>query len=386
MLTENEFVLIAKRAEQLYAGLELEIIEEIAERIANVGYANTVVHNDAMILQELGVLYQNVIKLVAKYNNETEEKIRTIFEEAGIKSISKDDMIYRYAGLNPVPLKRSRSLSQLLVAEMEKTHYNLSRLTMTTAQSSEIQFLNSMNKAYLEVSTGVKSYSQSIIDIVKGVSKKGTVVTYNTVLSNGQNLTRSLESAVRMNVVTSVNQTCGKLQELRADEMGWDLVEVSSHSGARPDHAEWQGKVYSLKGLTKGYKTLEEACDYGKVTGLCGVNCRHTFFPYYRGSTKTYTSEELAEMKKETVTYNGQKIKKYDATQMQRSMERKIRQNKKDIAGLQGILTSDNKNIDIEQTQKELKEQRAKLKENKNQLNNFLEQTGFRIDNSRLVI
>lgn len=164
------------------------------------------------------------------------------------------------------------------------------------------------------------------------------------------------------------------------------MVEVSAHGGARPEHTEWQGKVYSLRGETKGYKTLEDACEYGSVTGLCGVNCRHTFFPYYKGSAKTYTNKELTSLKNETVEYNGKKINKYDASQIQRKLERNIRQNKKDIAGLQGILTSNNKDLDIEKVQTELKQLQVNLKANNGQLNRFLNETGFRKDNTRLVI
>ena len=251
---------------------------------------------------------------------------------------------------------------------------------MTTATTSQSQFINAMNKAYMEVSTGVKSYSTSIIDTIKEISNQGAYVEY----PSGAH--RSLESAVRTNIITSVNQTSGKLQELRAEEMEWDLVEVSAHSGARPEHAEWQGKVYSLRGETKGYKTLEEGCDYGRVTGLCGANCRHTFFPYYKGSVRTYTNQELYELKNEKVEYNGQLISKYDASQIQRKMERNIRQNKKDIAGLQGILASNNSDIDIEQTRKNLKIATNNLRTNNSTLNDFVKQTGFRKENTRLVI
>lgn len=378
MLTENDFKLIEKQASKLYGDLELEIIQEIAERIASVGYANTVVYNDAEILQEMGTLYEDIISMVAEQSEKSYSEIYSIFKEAGIKSLKYDDTIYKLAGLSPKGL--SKSMEQLLSATARKTNNNLNNLTMTTAATSQTQFLNGMNKAYMEVSTGVKSYSTSIIDTIKEISNQGAYVEY----PSGAH--RSLESAVRTNIITSVNQTSGKLQELRAEEMDWDLVEVSAHGGARPEHAEWQGKVYSLRGETKGYKTLEEGCDYGRVTGLCGANCRHTFFPYYKGSIRTYTNQELYELKNEKVEYNGQLISKYDASQIQGKMERNIRQNKKDIAGLQGILASNNSDIDIEQTRKNLKIATNNLRTNNSTLNDFVKQTGFRKENTRLVI
>ena len=109
--------------------------------------------------------------------------------------------------------------------------------------------------------------------------------------------------------------------------------------------------------------------------------------PYYKGSTRTYSNKELNELKNETVTYNGQRISKYEATQIQRKMERLIRQDKKDIAGLQGILTSSNKDDKlIEDTKIQLANVQNKLKLHNSILNNFTQQTGLKKDYSRLVV
>ena len=251
MLTQNDFINIEKQATAIYESLELEIIEEIATRIARVGYANTVVLNDIQIAQEMGALYQDIIKLVAEYNNTSYEKVAEIFDEAGAKTLNYDDKIYKEAGLNPVPIKQSRSIMQIMSATIEKTAGNLQNLAMTTAITSQTQFYNAINKAYMEVSTGVKSYTQSIIDTIKDISSRGASIEY----PSGRQM--SIESATRMNIITSVNQTCGKLQELRADELGWDLMELTAHSGARPSHAEWQGKIVSRSGQ-KGYLSLDD--------------------------------------------------------------------------------------------------------------------------------
>lgn len=375
MLTQKDFDLILKEANKLYSGFELELISEIAERIANVGYANTVVYNDVAIAQEMGMMYQDVVNLVAQYNNTASDEIERIFKEAGISSIKLDDKIYKEAGLTPRGL--SSSMTQLLTATVKKTRNNLTNLCMTTAETSQTQFYNAINKAYLETSTGVKSYSTAIIDAVKDVSQQGAYVSYGT-------RKMSLEASTRMNILTGVNQTSGKLQLMRAEEMGWDLMEISAHSGARPEHAEWQGKIVSRSGK-KGYLSLDDI-GYGEATGFQGVNCRHTWFPYYEGSTLTYTDKELEELKNEKVTYNGVKYTKYEASQIQRGMERQIRKTKKEIAGMQGILTSGSKDDTLEEAQKEIKQLQLKQKVQSGQLNDFLEQTKFKKDNSRLFV
>ena len=379
MLTEQDFIKIEKQAIGIYQNLELRIIEEIAARIANFGYANTVVLNDIKIAQEMGFLYQDIIKLVAEYNNTTYENVNQIFYEAGEKTLKFDDKIYTEAGLNPVPLNQSKSIKQIMNATIVRTAGNLQNLCMTTATATQTQFYNAMNMAYMEVSTGIKSYTQSIIDKIKDLSSQGAIITY----PSGRNM--SLESAIRMNIITAVNQNCGKIQETRANELGWDLMELTAHSGARPSHASWQGKIVSRSGK-KGYLSLDDI-GYGTATGFKGVNCRHDWYPYYKGAARTYTQKQLDTWENETVTYNGQKISKYNATQIQRKMERQIRQDKKELAGLQGILTSNNKDDKlIEDTRTQLINAQSKLRQHNSNLNNFIEQTKLKKDYSRLVV
>ena len=378
MLNEQDFIRIERQANQIYSDLELDIIEEIATRIANFGYANTVVINDIKIAQEMGVLYQDIVTLVAQYNNTSYEEVNRIFTEAAETSLNYDDEIYKEAGLNPKPLSQSESIKQTMNATIERTAGNLQNLCMTTANTAQTQFYNAINSAYMFTSTGVKSYTQAILDEIKNISKQGAIIQYPS------GARRSVESAVRTNIVTAINQNCGKLQELRADELGWDLMELTAHSGARPEHARWQGKIVSRTGQ-KGYLSLRDI-GYGEPTGFKGINCRHDWHPYYKGSSRTYSSAQLKDWKKEKVEYNGQKMSVYDATQKQRAFERQIRQDKKDLKAQQAILTSNNKDIDIEQVKNEIRNIKATQKDHNAQLNDFLKQTGLNKDNSRLVI
>lgn len=378
MLTEQDFIKIEKQANSIYNNLELQIIEEIATRIANFGYANTVVINDLRIAQEMGYLYEDIIRLVAEYNNTTIEEVNRIFYEAGEKSLKFDDKIYKEAGLQPLPLNQSENIKQIMDTTINRTAGNLQNLCMTTANTAQTQFYNAINNAYMYTSTGVKSYTSAIIDEIKGISKQGAVIQYPS------GAKRSIEAAVRTNILTAVNQNCGKLQEARANEMGWDLMELTAHSGARPSHAEWQGKVVSRSGQ-KGYLSLDDI-GYGKATGFKGVNCRHDWYPYYKSSIKTYTNEQLKEWEQEKLEYNGKRMSKYDATQEQRKIERVIRADKKELVAQQKLLTSNNKDIDVEEVKQEIRNIKAREKQHRDMLDDFVEQTGLKKDNSRLVI
>ena len=251
MLPPDFLEQVESYAINIYSNLELKIIEEIATRISCIGYANTVVLNNILIAQEMGILYQNIIQTVASYNNVSYDKIQKIFNEAGAKTIKLDDRIYKKMGLNPIPLKQSKNMLQLLNATVKKTNANLQNLCMTTVNTAQIEFYNAINNAYMEINTGVKSYSNAIMDAIEKVSQRGAFVTY----PSGHQI--NIESAIRMNIVTGVNQTCGKLQELRADELGWDLMEITAHIGARQSQEQLQGKIVSISGK-EGYLSFSD--------------------------------------------------------------------------------------------------------------------------------
>lgn len=377
MLTPEQWEEVGNQAVEIYSSFELEIMEEIASRIANTGYANRVVYNDALVAQEMGMLYQDMVQMVAKMNHQSEAEIQRIFEEAGIRSLKFDDRIYKNAGLNPLPIHQSKSMLQLLQAGANKTNGDLQNLCMTTASTAQTEFYNVINKAYLETTTGVKSYQTAIIDAIESLSEIGPTVLY----PSGRKI--SVESAARMNVVTGASQTCGKLQLMRAKELNWDLMELTAHAGARPSHAKWQGQIVSLSSET-GYLSLMDI-GYGEAGGFKGVNCRHDWMPFDKDSPRTYTQDMLDEYNNAKVVYNGKEIPLYEATQIQRRMERQIRNDKKQLAALQGVLKSDN--IDtklIENTKTQFAKKSLLYNEHKSVLNEFLRQTNNKKDNSRL--
>ena len=132
--------------------------------------------------------------------------------------------------------------------------------------------------------------------------------------------------------------------------------EVSAHAGARDvpgrspwsSHKDWQGKVYSIRN-SDIYPSIYDACGLGAVDGLEGANCRHRRYPWVEGvSERTYTDEQLQHIDDGLgCEYDGKKYTAYEATQMQRRIERTIRNQKRlknayEAAGLTGDATTAN--------------------------------------------
>lgn len=184
------------------------------------------------------------------------------------------------------------------------------------------------------------------------------------------------DSETLANSLTGVNQTAGKLQIARMDEMGCRFVETTAHGGARPSHAAWQGQRFHRGGAVdyKGrhYPDFEAATGYGTGEGLCGWNCRHSFYACYPelGDSPAWTREALAALDRRDIPWKGKKYTAYEISQMQRARERNVRRWKKrylaeDAAGLDAT------------------ESAVRLKAARQSLADFARATGGRVDTAR---
>jgi len=205
-------------------------------------------------------------------------------------------------------------------------------LTMTTAIAGQEAFISAADLAYMQVSTGTMSYTQAIREAVKSVASQGlSVIQY-------AGRKDQLDVAMRRAVLTGVGQTTGKLQMARADEMGCDLVQTSAHAGARPAHQVWQGQVFSRSGKSREYPNFVESTGYGTPGGLNGINCRHSWYPFFEGiSENAYTERDVQALADKKVNYQGREITQYEASQVQREIERKIRKAKREASALDAV-------------------------------------------------
>lgn len=193
-------------------------------------------------------------------------------------------------------------------------------------------YRETLDLAQFQVSTGVFDYNTAVRRAVKSLTDSG--IRFVDYASGHVN---RADVAARRAVLTGVSQMTGKISLQNAAELETDIVEVTAHAGARPDHAEWQGGWYSLSGKSQKYKSLTDATGYGTGAGLKGWNCRHDFYPVLDGIDKpAYTEEELKNIDPPPVEYKGETLTYYECTQKQRKMETAIRRTKREIIGAKG--------------------------------------------------
>ena len=344
----------------LYSEVEADILADMARRIARYDFFIPAAEHQLRVLEEMGAEQTYILRRLAELTGRSEAELRQLFEVSGGKALVSDQADYRRAGLHPPALNTSQELQQVLSAGLRQTQGLFTNLTRTTALDSGERFRAVLDRAWLQVSTGGFDANTAIRNAIKELTRQGlTTVDY----ASGR--TMSVEAAVRMNVVTGVNQTALRLQDTLADEMDSDLVETTAHSGARPSHARWQGQVFSRSGKSKKYPDFRRATGYGTGPGLGGWNCRHSFHPYFDGMARTYGAKELKKLEAKSITYNGEKLTEYEASQRQRYIERQIRRWKREQQAMKSA----------GQPQEEAK---AKLKEWRARQTDLVEQTGLK--------
>lgn len=355
----------------LYNQLDQAILRDIVRRLVKTGKVTDMAKWQAERLQESGLLYNDVVREIAKISGASDAQVRTLFEDAGIEALRYDFAIYEAAGLAPLPLRQSPAAAQVLQAGIIKTSGNLKNLTMTTAVSTQQAYIQAATMAEMQVESGAFDYITAIRNAVKTASRAGAIVLYPTGWKD------QLDVAVRRATLTGVGQTTAKVSLRYADDMNCDLVETTAHPGARPSHQVWQGRVFSRSGSGR-YPDFESSTGYGTGAGLCGWNCRHSFFPYFEGlSESAYPRSKLREYEDKTVSYGGEKLKYYDATQVQRGMERAIRATKRDLAGADAGVKSAPAESLKNAFREDFSAASVKLKQQEATLRKFLNETGL---------
>lgn len=372
MLTPDYLDTLPDAVVELWQQVEDDILRDIARRIGKAGTVTDTAAWQAWRYAQVQACHQDVLSLLAKYSGKSKESIRQALLDAGLETLARDDELYRALGFAPSAIDTNESLNNLLNAGYRQTLGTWQNLTATTANTVTGEFERALDRAWLQVSSGAFDYKTAIKRAVDGLAEHMAGITY----PSGHKDT--LEVAVRRAVLTGVNQTAAKLQLARADEMGCEFVEVTAHAGARPEHALWQGKVYHRGGAVTyqgvRYGDFEAATGYGTGPGLCGWNCRHNFYPFFPGlSAPNYSQEQLDAFNAKEVTYGGKQYTRYEISQMQRALERRVRRFKRQY------LAEDAAGVDATAAA-------AKLRAARKNLNDFVRATGGRNNSARTSV
>lgn len=357
---------------------EKYVIAEVAKRLVLLGYDE---HSETFrrkLKSESDKLFKQVLTQVGSVANHSDTTLRKTFEEAINTNVRSENDRFKSWGMAAVGV--TPKMVRIATEHYAFAKAEVRKYCARSAYSSSKLLIDVAGDIYKDVHTGKETYHKIIKRYIEKLSRKGLTVTHP---NSGR--VDSLDVAVRRSVLTAINQASGKVNLEYCEEVGLDLVEVTSHMGARPTHAAWQGGVYSRSGSSAKYPDFETSTGYGTGAGLCGWNCRHNFYGYVEGMPRARSDDELASLDDGTLTWGADTFTPYEASQKQRELERGIRATKRELVGLESAGRSAPA-AERHVYTKAYEAKAVKLARQRGELTSFCKATGRRIDRTRTSV
>lgn len=372
MLKDKEFDELIQPIVNIYNKIEMELLLDVAERFSSYSSISGSLEWYLDKLDEMKVLNDNAIKIFAKYSKRSEIEIRKMLTIAQYGNFIEDDINRAYdmklSKLNYEDLISSKVFKDTLNESFKELDKTFKLIQTKALESQKKAYMDILNKAYIDVSSGTYSYDTSIRNAIKAMAKKGiTGVTYKR--KDGTIVNYSIEAAVRRDTLSATHSLSNKTTLQAIEATGNNYVDISKHIGARihptnpiANHAGWQGKQYQLNGESQEYPNFVKSTGYGDILGFGGVNCRHRMFNFFPGISVPVSHNFNDE---ENETY-------YNNTQYLRKLERQIR-----------LLKKQANCLDVIGQSQEVKSIKNKIRMKSKEIDDFCDKNNLRRDYSR---
>lgn len=296
--------------------------------------------------------YEDIINQIKKYTNLNLKDIDKVFSSYAKRDMEFSKKFYDYRKLpmvkyeDNIALKRqTESLASITKNEMyDYTRKNVLGYTIKDNNNKVIfkgmkeVYNDLLEEALLNVGEGKETFDSAIRRTLKSLGQSGIrTVDYES----GRHV--RLDSTVRMHLKSRLTELHNENQMLFGKEFKSDGIEISVHENPAIDHEEVQGRQFSndeYKKLQEGknakdYKGNIYNLDHDRKNGyrpIGELNCYHYIFAIILGiSTQEYSDDELQEIinrNEEGFNFDGKHYTMYEGTQLQRQLERKIREQK----------------------------------------------------------
>ena len=372
-----------------YTRIESMIIMHIAEQIA--GNPQGLINNSSewriQMLARMGKLSKDTAKIIASqckgvgYEIEAaiNSSVQSVLKTHGLTMTDKLSENIRSAltmydrqaisgKYNQVNTVMQYKAKQTYLNAVNGTVSRFDRL-MQKELANKQEYLDVLNKNAMAVTLGERSRTEAIRATIEEMSDKGIPAFIDV---SGREW--SAEAYVNMDIRNTVKNAANAAQFASIEELGQDVVLVSSHAGARPLCAPYQGKFYSLSGKSgtirdaRGREYTYEpwsSTSYGEPAGLLGINCGHTIRGVSDGMfinrEKQYSEKENSE--------------EYDKVVKQRALESDIRKQKTTRNALKAA--GDDEGV---------KEYNRKIKASTAKLERFCDENGLTVRRDRTEV
>ena len=340
---------------ELYRGLEDTLLLEICSRLKAADELNEVTVQDIKALRAHGIDLKEIETVIRKTTGISEQKLKKLLDDVVARNQAYYTELITLADVTRPDVLVDAAAIAAIYAQTKQECRNITRSMGFLVDGGRTMLPPAKayqwccDSALMQVQSGAISYNQAIKSAAQQLAQSGLkIVDYESGHRD------QIDVAVRRAVMTGISQICAKYTEQSAEYLDTPYFEVSAHAGARDkpgpspwsSHKDWQGRVYSIHSGDI-YPNIYAVCGLGYVDGLEGANCRHRRFPWVEGvSERTYTEYQLKHIDDGLgCTFDGKTYTAYEATQMQRRVERQIRAQKRLVNAYKDIGLKDDATV-----------------------------------------
>lgn len=344
-LTEEQIDKVINRLTKRIEAANTYFLKSIGSSIKKIrSISPSQAHQLEQILK-YGGTYEEIIKKLEKYTEMNIKDIDEIFTAYAKQDQQFYKQFYKYRDVPFVPFEQNNALKlqTAALANMARNDmYNFTRTNVLGYTMADVEgniyfsglretYNRVLDTAFLNVSQGKQTFDTALLGIMKQLGASG-IKTLN--YESGASI--RLDSAVRMHLKSRLRELHNENQMIIGQEIGADGVEISVHLNPAPDHADIQGRQFTLKEYEK-LQAGEKAKDYkgnvvmighsknGAYRPISEYNCYHYVFSVVLGVNKPeYTQEQLQQINEENergFEFEGKHYTNYEGTQLQRRME-----------------------------------------------------------------
>ena len=359
----------AETIDSVYIDLEARLMQNIAKHLRDWEQP---IDTDRWLMQklaEIGKLNKENIKTIAQMSGLSQTAASRMLNAMAEEAIKNTEPGFQYMARQRmigvvVDAEKSKSIKRVMhnLRKQAKDSLNLTNTTMlykaqeafkTLVQNTAEEALKIMNNNTGAVITGAESRQQALRKTIRQFNDNGIT---GFVDKRGRNWTP--EAYVNMAMRTTAGSVANEVQTARCEDMGVNLIQIDSHSGARPKCAKDQGKIFSLDNTSGTTEDLNgrkiryypwNSSSYGEPDGILGINCGHHKFPFVPGVNiqRHFPTEDM-----------DANNRLYKQTQVQRALERDVRKQKRECMMFDELEDKDA----FEESAVKLKSKEAKLK------------------------
>ena len=231
MINDKVLEKLSERLTERMTKLNTRVLTIVGKQIKYIGTLNYSTANNLANMLKYGADFDKIIHEISKVTDLNTKEIYKIFEEVAREDLRFAKQFYEYKNKPYIPYEENLMLQRevkVLARATADKFLNIANTAAFRINGKDVPLAKAyqqlIDESILAVSQGQETYHEAMRKTVNELARNGLkTIDYESGYS------RRLDSSVRMNVMDGIRDLHNKAQEIIAEDLELDGVEISVH-------------------------------------------------------------------------------------------------------------------------------------------------------------